>query len=655
MAYQTLQKRKAAPAQPTTTAVSTPAAARPAAAIAPSGESMGPALEQALLQRVQDRFIQRQIPAAEREADDLAAAAQGARTPAQVKEKMGQALGADFSTVRFHTGSDAVAQATGMGARAYAASRDVYFGLGGFDPAIAAHELVHTVQQGAVPSAVATVSAPLGGVQMAPLDIAKMNFGKRSYRRDKDYQALQQLMIAYNNSDNDPAAKSALMEAAMQYIDRFSTGKKAVHKGRTAMAEDLLFQLSTDGTQQRDARANLTRFQTGMQVDAHNSEDEQSKRAVMGTALGEMEKILRGSDGYSKAMQMATTGVLSQLGGQVNFTAGGKSETRRLPGTDHYEIGGRAFNNPSDSLSTTLHEMTHAASGRVYNNSDTFYTVRPDATPEELRQRRDSRTQRMNRIRSLYSEEDTAQSLKPTTFDELRSGWIDERARYATSGKTLGEYMPGQRYHALKTMLEAQGVPLPADPLEKKGFIECHIPLYDYMLMQPMPELPTEVHEALIENQAAHRKVMSTFGPNDTMVDSLVEYDPVVNQTLAEYEYNSSDRESPFYRNLKAAVLRSHVDRQKELLRKEGVARQAAAAEAALPPYLRTQPQPQPAPAAAPAQPAPAAPVSRPMAALGNMQMGVQVSAPLDHLPFQPTVHPQPQKKKHRLPFHRNK
>ena len=122
-----------------------------------------------LEQRMQQRLAaERQIPSAEREADNIAASVSGARTPEEVKAQLGEKMGADFSSVRFHTDSNAVNTAEGMGARAYTSGRDVYFGQGGFDPAIAAHELVHTAQQGAVESAMSTVSAPMGGVQMKP-------------------------------------------------------------------------------------------------------------------------------------------------------------------------------------------------------------------------------------------------------------------------------------------------------------------------------------------------------------------------------------------------------------------------------------------------------------------------------------------------------
>ena len=129
---------------------------------------MGSRLEELMQERMRQHFLDHQIPEAEREADRLASAAQGARTPEEVKARMGERLGADFSGVRFHTDSGTFHTAEDMGARAYATGRDIYFGQGGFDPAVAAHELVHTVQQGQVESSAPTVSAPAGQVQMLP-------------------------------------------------------------------------------------------------------------------------------------------------------------------------------------------------------------------------------------------------------------------------------------------------------------------------------------------------------------------------------------------------------------------------------------------------------------------------------------------------------
>lgn len=89
--------------------------------------------------------VQAQIPTAEAEADRLSASVKSG-SPDAVKAAMGRKMGADFSGVRFHTGKAAEAKASAVDARAYTSGNDVYFGEGGFDPAVAAHELVHTAQ-----------------------------------------------------------------------------------------------------------------------------------------------------------------------------------------------------------------------------------------------------------------------------------------------------------------------------------------------------------------------------------------------------------------------------------------------------------------------------------------------------------------------------
>lgn len=123
-----------------------------------------PNLESSILSRLPGK-PQPQIPTAENEADRLSAGV-AAGGPEKVKQELGSRLGADFSKVRFHTDAGAAAYADEIGARAYTTGSDVYFGTGGFEPSVAAHELVHTVQQGAVGSAAATLSAPSGGIQM---------------------------------------------------------------------------------------------------------------------------------------------------------------------------------------------------------------------------------------------------------------------------------------------------------------------------------------------------------------------------------------------------------------------------------------------------------------------------------------------------------
>jgi hypothetical protein len=71
----------------------------------------------------------------------------GTPLPAPVRAEMESRLGADFSSVRLHTGPAARDSASGIGARAYTSGDHVVIGDGGADPHTLAHELTHVIQQ----------------------------------------------------------------------------------------------------------------------------------------------------------------------------------------------------------------------------------------------------------------------------------------------------------------------------------------------------------------------------------------------------------------------------------------------------------------------------------------------------------------------------
>lgn len=74
---------------------------------------------------------------------------------------------ADFSHVRIHTGSSAIQMSTQIGAQAFTHGKDIYFNSGKFNPEsgtgkhLLAHELTHTIQQGASNSVSPFLSAKL--------------------------------------------------------------------------------------------------------------------------------------------------------------------------------------------------------------------------------------------------------------------------------------------------------------------------------------------------------------------------------------------------------------------------------------------------------------------------------------------------------------
>ncbi|MCR9082940.1 MAG: DUF4157 domain-containing protein, partial [Cyclobacteriaceae bacterium] len=79
----------------------------------------------------------------------------GQNLPSPIQAEMGQKIGADFSSVKIHTGPDAAQMSSQLGAKAFTHGNDIYFNEGKFQPGtsegkhLLAHELTHTVQQGA--------------------------------------------------------------------------------------------------------------------------------------------------------------------------------------------------------------------------------------------------------------------------------------------------------------------------------------------------------------------------------------------------------------------------------------------------------------------------------------------------------------------------
>ncbi|MEL7251407.1 MAG: DUF4157 domain-containing protein [Bacteroidota bacterium] len=79
----------------------------------------------------------------------------GSAMDSDTKASMESSIGADFSGVRIHTGKDASEMSDQIGAQAFTHGNDIYFNDGKYDTQsdsgkhLLAHELTHTVQQGA--------------------------------------------------------------------------------------------------------------------------------------------------------------------------------------------------------------------------------------------------------------------------------------------------------------------------------------------------------------------------------------------------------------------------------------------------------------------------------------------------------------------------
>ncbi len=90
----------------------------------------------------------------------------GQPLPDPTRGQMEAGIGASFADIRVHTDPAAAALSQQLGARAFAFGRNVFFGAGEFNPGtpsgdfLIAHELAHTVQQGAAPKFLSKSATP---------------------------------------------------------------------------------------------------------------------------------------------------------------------------------------------------------------------------------------------------------------------------------------------------------------------------------------------------------------------------------------------------------------------------------------------------------------------------------------------------------------
>ncbi len=102
----------------------------------------------------------------------------GSALPGDTRQFMESRFNADFSGVRIHTGATAQTMSSSIHAQAFAHGNDIYFNEGKFSPqtqtggSLLAHELTHTIQQGASPAK--------GTTGVAPKSIARKNIIQRS-------------------------------------------------------------------------------------------------------------------------------------------------------------------------------------------------------------------------------------------------------------------------------------------------------------------------------------------------------------------------------------------------------------------------------------------------------------------------------------------
>jgi hypothetical protein len=112
----------------------------------------------------------------------------GAALPAGVRKFMEPRFGADLSDVRVHTDATSASRAKQLDAVAFTTGKDIHFGRGRFQPdtpagkELIAHELTHTIQQGAVKQ---SPQAPAAAVRERPAKTVHRSGGILDWFADK--------------------------------------------------------------------------------------------------------------------------------------------------------------------------------------------------------------------------------------------------------------------------------------------------------------------------------------------------------------------------------------------------------------------------------------------------------------------------------------
>jgi len=224
-----------------------------------------------------------------------------------VRSFMEPRFGADFSSVRVHTDSNAVQMNKELGAQAFARGSDIYFGAGKSPGKneLTAHELTHTVQQ--------------GGASQAKPD--QKSTGKDKDNKDKSTQtevATENPKVKNEGSKEDKktptdaGTKTAVKDArkAVAEVTEKGTASKQATAEKTPTAKDATAKAKTSpdktatpkkaATDKGNIESNEVAEVNAQQEEV--AEQEEAKTAVNETNVG-MEASVSGAE------QMANTGI----------------------------------------------------------------------------------------------------------------------------------------------------------------------------------------------------------------------------------------------------------------------------------------------------------------------------------------------------------
>lgn len=190
----------------------------------------------------------------------------GSSLPPDTLSEMESGFGADFSSVKIHTDSTSEQINSDIGAQAFTHQNDVYFNTNKFDPDskegefLLAHELAHTIQQGAVP-------VKEGESEQEDQNSSLVNESEKS----------QQTTQSEKQTDNAPNLASSSITAATEkstIIEQQQTVSDILQDNTDRFSE-------TTGEEQENITEELHNEEVAIQNDADNPENKNQEESTV--------------------------------------------------------------------------------------------------------------------------------------------------------------------------------------------------------------------------------------------------------------------------------------------------------------------------------------------------------------------------------------
>lgn len=166
---------------------------------------------------------------------------QGMPLSPETKTEMETGFGADFGNVKVHTGTNAIDMNKSLGAKAFTNKENIYFNQGKFDPnskdgkQLLAHELTHTIQQGA---ALPSAGKPLNGAEKSQNAADLLNKTKDGKQKQQDPTSEKPVKALSEAKKLPQDQLSQGKDLAKQLVETAKQGQKEIPEQKEQVKEN---------------------------------------------------------------------------------------------------------------------------------------------------------------------------------------------------------------------------------------------------------------------------------------------------------------------------------------------------------------------------------------------------------------------------------